>query len=89
MKNFIKTLLWRDLLPLALAVYFGTVLQGFLESLVSHVIIPALAYFLPLNLGEQTHKKIDYKELITKSITMIIAVLIIYTFVKLIIKYVE
>ena len=72
MKNFIKTLLWRDLLPLALAVYFGTVLQGFLESLVSHVIIPALAYILTLNLGEQPHKKIDYKDRVGRIITKMI-----------------
>tara|TARA_Y100000992_G_scaffold152453_1_gene101667 strand:- start:11020 stop:11289 length:270 start_codon:yes stop_codon:yes gene_type:complete len=87
MKNIIKTLLWRDLLPLALAVYLGTVFQNFFKSLVSHIILPLIANITPFYLGTISEHKIDYKELTIDTITLIIAIIIIYIFVKFIIIY--
>ena len=87
MKNIIKILLWRDLLPLAIAVYLGTVFQNFFKSLVSNIFLPFVANIIPFYLGTISEHKIDYKELTIDTITLIIAIVIIYIFVKVILIY--
>tara|TARA_B100001175_G_C19073354_1_gene432406 strand:+ start:125 stop:400 length:276 start_codon:yes stop_codon:yes gene_type:complete len=91
MKDFLKTLLWHDLLPLALAVYFGTVLQGFLESLVNHILVPLFDYIMAMIFGKiHLHDKdiINLREFTTQTITLIIACILIYFCVKIMMKYV-
>ena len=45
--NFSQFLLGKDLLNLILAVYLGTVLQDFFQSLVEGAILPILMLFIP------------------------------------------
>ena len=91
MKEFFKTLLWHDLLPLALAVYFGTVLQAFLESLVNHILVPSFDYITTMIFGKiHLHDStINLRGFTTQTITLAIACVLIYLCVKMLIKYVE
>ena len=91
MRGFLKTLLWHDLLPLALAVYFGTVLQAFLESLVNHILVPSFDYVTKMIFGKiHLHDStINLRGFTTQTITLAIACVLIYLCVKMLIKYVE
>lgn len=89
MREFLRTLLWHDLLPLALAVYFGTVMQGFLDSLVNHILVPLFEYVTTFYFGRATPRPIDTEQFFIKTLTMIIACVILYFFIKLFVKYVE
>jgi large-conductance mechanosensitive channel len=92
MKDFLKTLLWHDLLPLALAVYFGTVLQAFLESLVNHILVPLFDYIVAAAFGKlHLYDKdiINLREFTTQTITLIIACVLLYCMIKILMKYVE
>ena len=92
MKDFFKTLLWHDLLPLALAVYFGTVLQGFLESLVNHILVPLFNYIVTMAFGKldlHNEKVFNLHDFGIQSITLIIACAVLYFMIKLLMKYVE
>lgn len=92
MKDLLKTLLWHDLLPLALAVYFGNVLKGFLESLVNHILVPLFDYIVAAAFGKlHLHDKdiIYFREFTTQTITLIIACVLLYCMIKILMKYVE
>lgn len=92
MKDFFKTLLWHDLLPLALAVYFGTVLQGFLESLVNHILVPLFDYIVAMafgNLHLHDEKIINLHDFGVQTVTLIIACAVLYFMIKILMKYVE
>jgi large-conductance mechanosensitive channel len=92
MKDFFKTLLWHDLLPLALAVYFGTVLQGFLESLVNHILVPLFDYIVAMafgNLHLHDKKIVHLRDFGVQTVTLIIACAVLYFMIKLLMKYVE
>ena len=93
MKDFFRTLLWHDLLPLALAVYFGTVLQGFLESLVNHILVPLFDYSMVSIIGKTYNRDynstINIRGFIIQTITLSIACIVLYLCIKMLMKYVE
>ena len=89
MQEFFKTLLWHDLLPLALAVYFGTVLQGFLESLVNHILVPLINHISSYFFGHLKTKSFEVEKFVVKTLTLFIACVVLYAVIKLIIKYIE
>lgn len=78
--QIIRTLMWHDLLPLGLGVYLGVVVQAFFESVVSTFVMPLVDLILPDDLGRSI-----YSDLIKNTITLIIAMLILYIVVKAII----
>ena len=72
MQEFFKTLLWRDLLPLAPAVYFGTALQGFLESLVNHILVPLFNHISSHFFGRLKTKSFEVEKFVVKTLKLII-----------------
>lgn len=78
--QIIKTLMWHELLPLGLGVYLGVVVQAFFESVVSTLVMPYFDLILPDDLGRSI-----YSDLIKNTITLIIAMIILYIVVKVII----
>lgn len=91
-KTIFKTLMWRDLLPLSMAVYFGTVLQRFLESLISNLIIPLIIMLIPKELYKKylktTEFDTDLRDFSLKLLTLLVSILILYYVIKSIIKIV-
>ena len=91
-QKLFKILMWRDLLPLSMAVYFGTVLQRFFESLVNNVIIPIILSIVPENMYKnfmkKTKHKTDLSDFSLKLLTLLISVIIIYFVIKSIIKFI-
>jgi large-conductance mechanosensitive channel len=87
-----KILMWRDLLPLSMAVYFGTVLQRFFESLVNNIIIPIMLSVIPesanINFIKKNKHKTDLSDFSLKLLTLLISVIIIYFVIKSIIKFI-
>ena len=81
----------RELLNLTIAVYLGTVLQKFLEDIISEIIYPLLQIILP----ESIYKNVDFKfyntdinigKIIKSTISFFVAVVVCYYFV-IILKY--
>ena len=91
-QKLFKILMWRDLLPLSMAVYFGTVLQRFFESLVNNIIIPVILSVIPerayKNYMKTTKHESDLSDFSLKSLTLLISVIIIYFVIKSIIKFI-
>lgn len=91
-QKLFKILMWRDLLPLSMAVYFGTVLQRFFESLVNNIIIPIILSIIPKSVYDTYMKKnkhkADLSDFSLKMLTLIISVIIIYFVIKSIIKFI-
>ena len=80
-----------ELLNLTVAVYLGTVLQQFLEDIISEVIYPLLQIVLP----ETIYKNVDIKfyntdinvgKIIKSTMSFFVAVIVCYYFVAMI-KY--
>ena len=72
----IKTLMWHEVLPLGLAVYLGVVLQSFFESIVS-LIMPHLEAIIPESISKSL-----YSELIRNTITLTVALCILFVVVR-------
>ena len=72
----IKTLMWHEVLPLGLAVYLGVVLQSFFESIVS-LIMPYLEAVIPESIAKGL-----YSELIRNTITMTVALCILFLVIR-------
>ena len=81
MKNYFKkSHVFKDteLIELALAVYLGSVMEAFLRSIVSGIIMPILESILPIDILHQQFKilNIDISPVIQNSISMIIALVL-------------
>ena len=72
----IKTLMWHEVLPLGLAVYLGVVLQSFFESIVS-LIMPYLEAIIPESISKGL-----YSELIRNTITLTLALCILFLVIR-------
>ena len=69
-----------ELIELAAAVYLGTVMQRYLESIVDGILMPMLHKILPIDI---LHKKfmvmdIDLSPVLTNSVSMILALILVY-----------
>jgi len=64
-----------ELIELALAVYLGSVMEVFLRSIVSGILMPLLEHILPIDILHQQFKilNIDITTVIQSTISMIIA----------------
>jgi len=86
--RFKKFLMWHELLPLSLAIYLGTVLQKFLESIVKNVIVPATTMVMPITASDAIDLSFldkygfNFKEAISQSFSFSIAVYVCYLFVR-------
>lgn len=81
--DLVKILMWHELLPLGLGVYFGVVLQKFFESLVNSIIIPGFELIIPKSwLATLDYGNIDLSDFIGTTINLLIGGLILYYVVK-------
>ena len=80
----------KDLLPLALAIYLGTVMQKFLESIVASLVMPLLGLITPAWFYTQKldvmGAKLDIGDAISNTIMMIVAILVFFVLVRWIIE---
>jgi len=84
LKNIRSRIKWilnkTELIELAAAVYLGTVLQRYLESIVDGILMPILHKVLPIDI---LHKKfmvmnINLSPVLTNSVSMIMALILVY-----------
>lgn len=70
-----KLFLETELIELALAVYLGSVMEAFLRSIVSGIIIPIIQNFLPIDILHAKFKilNINFGDVFQHTISMIIA----------------
>ena len=81
--DLVKILMWHELLPLGLGVYFGVVLQKFFESLVSSIVIPAFELIIPKSFfSTLDYGNLDLSDFIGTTINLLIGCIILYYVVK-------
>lgn len=93
-KELAHFLLEKDLLPISLGIYLGTVLQKFLESIVSGLITPSLHLIIPdkfFHIGEDKNSilkkyNFDIQGVINNTLSMILSLVVSYVLVKYIIE---
>jgi hypothetical protein len=90
-KSELKNLfLANDFLIVSLSVYFGTVLQNFLDSLVKNLFLPLLYSILPKHLQFTKIKflniDIELREIAISTLNLVIGILISYIILRVLIK---
>ena len=91
-KSIQTFLLEKDLLPLSLAIYIGTVLQKFLEKLVNGLIMPSLKSLTPKPIQDIGNNKFlkdngfDLKGVFNHTLSLIIAIIISYFLVRYVVE---
>ena len=90
-KSELKNLfLTSDFLIVSLSVYFGTILQNFLDSLVKNLFLPILYSILPKQLQITKIKflniDIELREIAISTLNLVIGILISYIILRVLIK---
>jgi large-conductance mechanosensitive channel len=81
LKSHLKLILNKsDIIELAAAVYLGTVMGQFLQSIVHGILMPLMHNFIPIEILQQKFQllNMDFKPVMSNLVSTIIALFLVY-----------